>query len=68
MQRSAIIWIFGDWLAKVEGLSGPIVNGQGEVVGSDGARDGVPERLDGFDGLFCGRVLEHDAKPGEIPV
>lgn len=39
----AVGGFFGDGFAEVEGLGGDRVDGQDEVVGGDGASDGVGE-------------------------
>ena len=64
----AVFGIFRDRFAKVERLACPIVDGEREMVGSDGARDSGTQALDGFHRfLRCG-MFQNDAQARKVPV
>lgn len=58
----------GHGLAEAEGVAGPGVNDDGQVVGSDSTGDRGPALLDGLDRGRGSAVLQDDAELGELGV
>lgn len=67
-EGGAIAREFGDRFAEVEGVVGPLVDGEEEVVCREGADDGGAAFLDGLDGGRRGAVFEDDFEGGELAV
>lgn len=64
----AVVREFGDRLAEVPALAGPVVDGEREVVCGDRACNGGPKRLDALNRGARRRVLEDDPEAREAGV